>query len=68
MSGLIHPPHHLETVLPLGHLAFAYLWYVAYTTGGTHAVDELRLIHAPSESVVDATALADPVSDFDGWR
>jgi len=29
-------PHHLPTVLPLGHLAFAYLWYAGYAAVGTH--------------------------------
>ena len=41
---------------------------VEYETGGAHTVDELRLVHTPSESVVATTALADPVSDFDGWQ
>jgi FlaG/FlaF family flagellin (archaellin) len=40
---------------------------VDYATGGDHAVDELRVVHAPSESVVATAALADPVRDFDGW-
>ena len=40
---------------------------VGYATGGDHAVDELRVVHAPSKSVVATAALADPVRDFDGW-
>jgi hypothetical protein len=40
---------------------------VDYATGGEHAVDELRVVHAPSKSVVATDALADPVRDFDGW-
>ncbi|TKX66088.1 type IV pilin [Halorubrum sp. GN11GM_10-3_MGM] len=40
---------------------------VDYATGGDHAVDELRVVHAPSESVVATDALADPVRDFGGW-
>ncbi|RLM60180.1 hypothetical protein, partial [Halorubrum sp. Atlit-26R] len=39
---------------------------VGYATGGEHAVDELRVVHAPSESVVATAALADPVRDLDG--
>lgn len=29
-------PHYSVTVLPLGHLAFAYLWYAGYAAVGTH--------------------------------
>jgi hypothetical protein len=40
---------------------------VDYATGGEHVVDELRVVHAPSESVVATAAFGDPVRDFDGW-
>lgn len=40
---------------------------VGYATGGEHAVDELRVVHGPSESVVATAAPAAPVRDFDGW-
>lgn len=33
---LIYLPHRSLAVLPLGHLAFAYLWYVLYATVSTH--------------------------------
>lgn len=36
IATLIHLPKHLPTVLPLGHLAVGYLWYVAYAAVGTH--------------------------------
>ena len=33
---LIHLPYNLSTVLPLGHLTFAYLCYAVYAAVGTH--------------------------------
>lgn len=29
-------PHHSAIVLPVGHLAFAYIWYTSYAAVGTH--------------------------------
>lgn len=40
---------------------------VGYSTGGTHAVDELRVVHTSSDSVVVTAALDEPLPEFGGW-